>query len=119
MEKHYVAGRIEEVEALALMENVGLTDAVDQARLIAALDAIREYGAALPSEPRGNGASASEVAGTDKATDAQLALIPALLAYNDAGECVHAVFGADIQPFVEWVESLGEIEPLHFKLVDS
>jgi hypothetical protein len=45
--------------------------------------------------------------------------VPALLTYNAEGVCVHAVYGADIQPFVEWVESLGDIEPLHFKLVDS
>jgi hypothetical protein len=75
MEKHYVAGRIEEVEALELMENVGLTDAIDQTRLIAALDAIREYGAPLPSEPRGNGDTPKS---DDKATDAQLALIAKL-----------------------------------------
>lgn len=78
MEKQLVAGRIETEEAVALMENMGLTDAVDQGRLLVALDAIRSYGAALPSEQT-NGAAEKKDPATEIATDAQLALIAKLV----------------------------------------
>jgi hypothetical protein len=76
MEKQYAAGRMDAVEATELLETIGLTDSVDQERLLLALDFIRDTGASLPSEPT-NGTRSPE---TDKATDAQLALIAKLVA---------------------------------------
>jgi hypothetical protein len=75
MEKQYVAGKIDVPDAQNIMNGIGLTDEVDQDRLLVALGVIREYGAALPSEPV-NGATEKP---TDKATDAQLALIARLV----------------------------------------
>ena len=65
-EKHFVAGRIDADELTALLDAMGLTDAVDQERLIASLSAIQLYGAAMPSTPA-NGAEKPP----EKATQAQ------------------------------------------------
>jgi hypothetical protein len=75
MEKQYVAGKLDGEQARYLLAEIGLTDDVDGDRLLAALDVIREFGAALPSEPT-NGATKRE---DDKATEAQLTLIKKLL----------------------------------------
>jgi hypothetical protein len=75
MEKQYVAQRITPHEACTLMNAMGVMDGVDQERLLHALDVIREYGAALPSEPTPNG----EPKPPEKASDAQLALIADLV----------------------------------------
>jgi hypothetical protein len=77
MEKQYAAGRLDADDARALMDGIGVTDAVDQDRLIAALDVIRDYGAQLPAET--NGATSREAAGTEPATGAQLALVERLV----------------------------------------
>lgn len=75
MEKNYVAERLDGEQARVIMDEIGLTDDVDQDRLIAALDVIRDYGAPLPTEPA-NGAAAK---GPEPATDAQLNLIARLV----------------------------------------
>lgn len=74
VEKQYAAGKLEADDVRAKLADIGLTDDVDADRLIAALDLIREYGAALPSEPT-NGAGKPP----EKASDAQLALIARLV----------------------------------------
>jgi hypothetical protein len=74
MEKQYAAGKLEPDAVREKLTAIGLTDDVDADRLIAALDLIREYGATLPSEPRGNGKPEDNTA-----TDAQLALIADLV----------------------------------------
>ena len=51
IEKQYAAGRIEREIAAEKLDACGLTDTVDQERLLAALDTIMEYGASLPAEP--------------------------------------------------------------------
>jgi len=75
VEKQYAAGKLESGDVREKLTAIGLTDDVDADRLIAALDLIREYGATLPTEPRGNGARPDDNA----ATDAQLALIADLV----------------------------------------
>jgi hypothetical protein len=75
VEKQYAAGKLEPDAVREKLTAIGLTDDVDADRLIAALDLIREYGAALPSEPV-NGAAAK---GPEPATDAQLALVADLV----------------------------------------
>ena len=75
VEKQYAAGKIDADDVYGQLADMGMTDAVDTSRLIAALDLIREYGATLPTEPRGNGARPDDNA----ATDAQLALIADLV----------------------------------------
>jgi hypothetical protein len=75
VEKQYAAGKLEADDVRAKLADIGLTDDVDADRLIAALDMIREYGAALPSEPTNGGAGKPP----EKATDAQLALIAKLV----------------------------------------
>jgi hypothetical protein len=76
LEKQYVAGKIDPDAARAEMALWGLTDDVDQDRLIACLDAIRIYGATLPAEPTpANGAPKAP----EPASDAQLALIARLV----------------------------------------
>jgi hypothetical protein len=52
MEKQYVAERLDGEQARVIMDEIGLTDDVDQDRLICALDVIRDYGAALPAEAK-------------------------------------------------------------------
>jgi hypothetical protein len=75
MEKQYVAGKLTSEQFSEQLTGIGLTDDVDADRLVWALNVIRDYGAALPSEPT-NGTRSPE---TDKATDAQLALIADLV----------------------------------------
>ena len=70
IEKQYAAGRIEPDVVIDKLNAVGLTDTVDQERLLAALDTIMEYGAALPAEPQ-NGSERPQ----EPATDAQRARI--------------------------------------------
>ena len=70
IEKQYAAGRIEADTVKERLDAIGLTDTVDQERLLAALDTIMEYGAALPAEPT-NGAERPQ----EPATDAQRARI--------------------------------------------
>jgi hypothetical protein len=55
MEKQYVAERLDGEQARVIMDEIGLTDDVDQDHLVAALDVIRDYGAALPAEGKPNG----------------------------------------------------------------
>ena len=76
VQKQYAAGRIEADAVRDKLNAVGLTDTVDQDRLVAALDTIMEYGAPLPAEPAAptNGEKPPE-----KATDAQRALIKKLV----------------------------------------
>ena len=74
MEKQYVAGQIDGEGAQVLMDGIGATDKVDQGRLLVALDVIRATGAALPSEPKGNG----EAKPPEKMTDAQASYIDKL-----------------------------------------
>ena len=76
VEKQYVAGKLDHDGACTCLNLIGLNDEVDQDRLFFALDMIRDYGAALPSEPT-NGAAEKQ---TEKATDAQLSLITRLVA---------------------------------------
>ena len=79
MEKQYVAGRIEAERAHKIMDEIGLTDTVDQERLMEALEVIRLYGAAIPAEP-----SNGEPRKPDLATDAQLSLIARMVnAWHD------------------------------------
>lgn len=80
MEKQYVAGRIDADDAAALMDAIGVTDGVDQTRLLASLDAIREYGAALPNEADTTAPKPPELA-----TQAQLELIKRLIAEKGNG----------------------------------
>lgn len=75
MEKQYAAGKIDSDEARMVMEVIGTTDAVDQDRLLASLNAIRLYGATVPSEPTPNG----EPKKPEPASDAQLAFIARLV----------------------------------------
>ena len=55
VEKQYAAGKLEADAVREKLTAIGLTDDVDADRLLAALDLIREYGAALPAEPTPNG----------------------------------------------------------------
>lgn len=68
VEKAYVAGQLDGEEATARLTECGITDPVDLAYLLAALDVLKEWGAPVPAEPKGNGE-------TDKASDKQLQLI--------------------------------------------
>lgn len=74
LQKQYVAGKIDGDTLRGRLSAIGLTDEVDQDRLTWALDTIREYGAALPSEP----APANGKAKDEPATDAQWALVKRL-----------------------------------------
>jgi hypothetical protein len=76
VEKQYAAGKLEADDVRAKLTSIGLTDDVDAARLIAALDLIREYGAALPAEPTNGGAPKPQ----EKASDAQVRLVQKMLA---------------------------------------
>jgi hypothetical protein len=78
MEKQAVAGKVDGEAARTIMDAIGCTDSVDQDRLMACLDVIRDYGAALPAEPS-NGAAEKKDPATEIATDAQLALIAKLV----------------------------------------
>lgn len=49
LEKAYVAGRIEPDALTAALEAVGISDPVDTAFLLAALDVLREWGVAAPT----------------------------------------------------------------------
>ena len=71
IEKQYAAGRIEPDVVIDKLNAVGLTDTVDQERLVAALDTIMEYGASVPAEPSQNGSERPQ----EPATDAQRARI--------------------------------------------
>ena len=73
VEKQYAAGKLEPDDVRGHLAAIGLTDDVDADRLLAALDLIRDYGAALPAEPANGDKS------LDKATEAQLALIAKLV----------------------------------------
>jgi hypothetical protein len=75
VEKQYAAGKLEADDVRTKLADIGLTDDVDADRLIAALDLIREYGAALPSEPTNGAAKPPE-----KASDAQVRLVQKMLA---------------------------------------
>ena len=75
VEKQYAAGKIDKDEVREDLRAIGLTDEVDTDRLLAALDRISMYGASLPSEP----ATPAAQTGTEKASDAQLALIARLV----------------------------------------
>jgi hypothetical protein len=75
VEKQYAAGNLEPDAVREQLDAIGLSDTVDVARLLAALDLIRDYGASLPAEP----APANGKPETEKATDAQLALIAKLV----------------------------------------
>lgn len=75
IQKQYAAGKIEAETVRERLDLVGLTDTVDQDRLLAALDTIMEYGAALPAEP----APANGEKPPEKATEAQRALIKRLV----------------------------------------
>lgn len=75
LEKAYVAGSVDSDELVAQLGLIGLTDAVDTAALIHALDVLREHGGALPAA--GNGAA---VKPPELASDAQVKLIQSLLA---------------------------------------
>lgn len=55
IEKQYAAGRIEAETVRERLDSIGLTDTVDQDRILAALDTIMEYGASVPAEPAQNG----------------------------------------------------------------
>lgn len=71
MEKAYVAGKLEAEEMQEAMDGIGLTDDVDQARLLAALVIVRDLGAAVPSESSG----ATTTKPDEPASDAQWTLI--------------------------------------------
>lgn len=73
MQKQYVAGRIDADTARSFMNSSGLTDSVDQDRLLFTLDAIAAWGVEPPAEPS-NGKPADE-----PATDKQLGFIADLL----------------------------------------
>ena len=84
IEKQYATGRIEADTVKERLDAIGLTDTVDQERLLAALDTIMEYGAALPAEPQ-NGSERPQ----EPATDAQRARVKkdvALLHGDDAAQ---------------------------------
>ena len=49
LEKAYVAGRIEPDALTAALEAVGISDPVDTAFLLAALDVLREWGVEAPT----------------------------------------------------------------------
>jgi hypothetical protein len=75
MEKQIVAGKLDDEKARVHMNTLGLSDTVDQDRLLFALAVIRDYGAQLPSEPTNGG----EPKPPESASDAQLALIADLV----------------------------------------
>lgn len=76
MSKQYAAGKIDGPEAREVMNKIGLSDEVDQDRLLYALDTIAVYGAPLPSEPKpANG----EPKKPEPASDAQLAFVAKLV----------------------------------------
>jgi len=66
LEKAYVRGTIDGEELTERMNEIGLTDAVDQGLLIAALDTLKEHGAGAPAQPERT---------ADKPTAAQVAYI--------------------------------------------
>lgn len=84
-EKHFVADRITPEELTDLLDSMGLTDAVDRERLIAALTAIRTYGASVPAEPP-NGAEKPP----ETATGAQVTFIQDLLKRGEHGMLAEA-----------------------------
>lgn len=51
--KQYVGGAADEAEVAARLDAVGLTDAIDRGRWLAALDVIREGGGEAPAETNG------------------------------------------------------------------
>ncbi|HEX4672036.1 MAG TPA: hypothetical protein VH279_07195 [Solirubrobacteraceae bacterium] len=75
LEKAYVAGQLSSEGLASRLAEIGCPDAVDGAHLLAALDVLREYGAAAPAAP---GGSYAERNATRPATDAQRAFITRL-----------------------------------------
>lgn len=67
--KQYVGGQLDRDAVIAGLEAVGLTDATDRDRWLAALGIIRSTGAEVPAEPKPQGAK------TEPASDAQWSLI--------------------------------------------
>jgi hypothetical protein len=53
VEKAYVAGQLDAESASARLNECGITDPVDLAYLLASLDVLKEWGAAVPAEPNG------------------------------------------------------------------
>jgi hypothetical protein len=53
VEKAYVAGQLDVEAATARLTDCGITDPVDLAYLLASLDVLKEWGAAVPAEPNG------------------------------------------------------------------
>jgi hypothetical protein len=80
LEKGYVAGRIERETAIAALDGIGCTDAVDRDRLLLALDTIREWGAQLPAEAKPANGDAEPA----KATGAQVTYAQSLFAKANA-----------------------------------
>lgn len=72
LEKAYAAGQIEADPLLDKLALCGINDPVDLAHLLASLDVIREWGAAVPAEPT-NGTEPK------KATEGQVSYIVDLL----------------------------------------
>lgn len=72
LEKAYCADRIDSAQFALALATIGLTDDVDAAYLLAALNEIKRYGAQPPAESK-------QTNGSEQATDAQLALIAKLI----------------------------------------
>jgi len=74
LQKAYVRDAIDRDTAVERMEALGCTDRVDRDALLAALDTLRELGAAAPAQTNGQARPKDE-----PATDAQLKLVRRLI----------------------------------------
>jgi hypothetical protein len=72
LEKAYVAGAIESEAMVAALESAGISDPVDTAFLLSALDVLKEWGVAAPTMTE---RVARENGEPEKASDKQLQLI--------------------------------------------
>ena len=85
-EKRLVAGQMEPEDFRDVLVRIGLPEEVDGGYLVAALELIRDYGAAVPGEPRANGEQAKE-----PATDAQRARIKRDLDKLHGGDAAQSI----------------------------
>jgi hypothetical protein len=111
VEKQYAAGKLETDDVRAKLTAIGLADDVDADRLIAALDLIREYGAALPAEPANGGAPK----GPEPATDAQLALIARLVSEKNVTGPDHPVTKQEAHAIIDSLKN-GSYDPATWRV---
>jgi hypothetical protein len=87
LEKAYVAGRVESEAMFTALEGVGISDPVDTAFLLAALDVLREWGVSAPTMTERVAAANGE---PKKATEGQVSYIVDLLKKGKHGPLAEA-----------------------------